>query len=228
MTNLAHIKLLLEKLPQFHKERGLKDNFCDYGKNVSESLQELEKAYKNLKSLETLEENETSKKKVLKEIKNAIKDAKNLKEEISDNAQNISKTATSNAVVRITDAHKSANKECRERWKNFIEKREEKWGKLANLVDKLPKTGGKEFKVAFDNLARYKTNIPQTNEEIQKIQQLRDELNSGVSKLGLEGAFGKFLEAAADGNALISELNKPEIKELLEKYNLWDSFRVQL
>ena len=101
-------------------------------------------------------------------------------------------------------------------------------GRLQHVIEKLPKTGGKEFKDAFDNLTRDKVNIPQTEKEIRKIQKLREELNLGVTKLGLKGAVGKFLEAAVEGNAPISDLNKPEIKELLDNYDLWDSFRVQL
>ena len=227
MPNLTQIKERLEKLPEFHKEKGLKDNFSDYGTKVSESLKELEKAYKNLKSLDTLEANVTSRKNVLTEIKDAIRDAKKIKEDITSDAQNILKTATSNAVIRITEAHKNANRICLERWNSFIENRKRKWSNLVNVVNKLPNTGGTEFKNAFDNLTNH-VNIPQTKAEIQKIQDFREELNSGVAKLGLEGEPGKFLEAAAKGDATISELDKSEVREFLDQYDLWNSFKIKL
>lgn len=229
MPNLAQLKQRLEKLPEFHRERGLKNHFREYGQKVTNYLEGLEQAHKCLKAIEVLEENPTFKRNVLREIKETIKDAKNIKEKISEEAKSVGDRATENAIGRINGSQRDANILCRDRWKGFIEKRENKWSKIAEVVEKLPKkTGGKEFKDSFDKFTRWKANIPQTEKEIKEIQQLKDALGDGITKLGLEGEFGKFLEATAVDGASIEDLKKPKIIEKLDEYDLWKSFRVHL
>ena len=83
-----------------------------------------------------------------------------------------------------------------------------------------------EYKNAVDRLGR--KSIPRTTEEVQEVKELKEAVRNGVTKLGLKGPSGKFLEASAFDGASLSDVKKPEIRLWLDENDLWDSFVVRL
>ena len=70
--------------------------------------------------------------------------------------------------------------------------------------------------------------IPQSEQEVEDAKKLQEELQQGISKLGLEGDFGKFLETASGGECSLKEVLKPEVKKKLDEFDLWDTFHITL
>lgn len=232
MVTIEELKSRLEKLPQLKAESDLGGHFACYKLQMIRFYADLSAVYQD--SIYASKVNSNSDyKRVLTEIKKAVLEAKNLYQEIENEAKNISKTANENKVIRISEFSKSARKKCDDIWNQERQKDLGKWVKISDVVKKMVKKGKQEFKnnvrefsQAVDAMSLQ--SIPKNNEEVSRLQDLKNELLSRVATLGLEGPFGKFLENSVDRGVSAKELLKDEIRSKLEEYDLLDSFRVRL
>ena len=57
-------------------------------------------------------------------------------------------------------------------------------------------------------------------------KKIAEELQRGISKLGLEGDFGKFLKTST--RCSLKQALEPEVKKKLDEFDLWDTFHITL
>ena len=227
MSKLKKLRKCLEKLPQLKKEKNLSSNFGVFTKKVAESKVMLSDSYRDMEYISKVFPGAGCKKKILPVLKSSIKEAQKLYKTIEEDPQTVQKKASENSVVRLRDSVTSANVKVRDTWVREINNNVTKWERLADVIQGLGAEGGREFKQAVVSLKNKK--IPKSDEEVVQIQNAQSELQKGIANLGLEGPFGKFLEATADNRgASPKDLFKQEIKEKIEEFNLWDSFQVRL
>jgi hypothetical protein len=228
MPNLTQLKSRLEKLPEFIKEQGLQSDFREYCSVSASTLDRLNQACKDMRSIQEIAENPTFEGSVTSKINKAISKAKKLHKDISEDGTVVAKTATKNNLVDLNEAGESANSICLTHWSKKIQGTIENWGDIAPVIEDLSPTGGREFKKALDDLSRYQNAIPQDNAGIKKYIATDLAISSGISKLNLDGKFGKFLNNVIKGKATTSQLSDPEIKEVMDEHKLWDRFKVRL
>jgi hypothetical protein len=228
MPNLTQLKSRLEKLPEFIKEQGLQSNFREYCSVSASTLVRLNQACKDMRSIQEIAENPTFEGSVTSKINKAISKAKKLHKDISEDGSVVAKTATKNNLRDLNEAGESANSICLAHWNEAIQSTLNRWGDIAPVIEDLSPTGGKEFKRALEDLSRHQNSIPQDKAGIKKYIATDSAISTGISKLKLDGKFGKFLNNVIKGKATTSQLSDPEIKKVMDEHNLWDRFKVRL
>jgi len=227
MSKLKNLRDRLEKLPQLKKEKNLSSNFGVFTKKVAESKVMLTDSYRDMEYISKVFPDAGCEKKILPILKSSIKEAQKLYKTIEEDPQTVQKKASENSVVRLRDYATSANVKVRDIWSREITNNVTKWEKLAEVTQGLGAKGGREFKQAVVSLKNKK--IPKSDEEVVQIKTAQINLHKGIANLGLEGPFGKFLEATVESRgASPKDLFKKEIKEKIEEFNLWDSFQIRL
>ena len=226
MPNLKKLKERLEKLPQLKSERNLSAKFGIYTQRIAQSREKLSKSFRDMEFISKVYPEAQCKQTVLPLLKKSIKEANKLYQSIDEDAQTVQKKATDNGVVRLGEYANSASGKCHDIWMLEITNNVTKWEKLASVIQNLGAKGGQEFKKAVETLKN--KNIPRNDDEVTEIEKIKIELQKGVANLGLEGPFGEFLKATSEVGASPRDLLEDEIKEKMEEYSLWDSFRVRL
>ncbi|MDA3896786.1 MAG: hypothetical protein PF482_11650 [Desulfobacteraceae bacterium] len=226
MPNLKNLKDRLKKIPELRSERKLSASFGVYTIKIAQSKEKIAKAYRDMEYIDRVFPEAECKKKILPVIKESVKKAKKIYQLIEADPQTVKKISTENSVIKINDYAKSASTKCHDIWNLEITNTVSKWEKLAAVIQGLGAKGGHEFKKAVEGLKNRQ--IPKNDDEVTQVKNGQKELQKGIANLALEGPFGKFLEATVAGGASPKDLLRPEIKDKLDEFNLWDSFKIRL
>lgn len=229
MPNLERLKERLKKLPERRALREYAEHFGLYTQKVKQLREKMKRTHKDMVYASKVNPNPDYDRNVLSELKKAVREAKKLHKVIEEDPQKVKTRATENTVVSLGDYASKANTQCHDIWTREIEGIIAKWEKIAVVVQNLKNLGakgGSEFKQAVDKLKLQA--IPQNDKEVEQVRTAKKDLQKGIATLGLEGPFGKFLEAAAKEIASPRDLLNDEVRSKLDEYKLWDSFHVGL
>ena len=227
MPRIDELKARLEELPRRLDERHLAEDFTKYTQKISSAYEKLGVAWEQMNASTMVNGNSAYKSRVLPELKNAAREAFGLHETISENAAAVKKKATENAIIRVGDYAEKAKQRCKETWAAELESNAIQWEKIASVFVELGAHGGQEFKKAVHELTTQQ--IPSNETDVKRVKQLIEKLQKGIQDFGLEGAFGRFLEATAGTTgASLRDLSDEEVQQQLTKHDLWDSFRIRV
>ena len=229
MPDLKKLREDIEKFPERRSEINLQGNFREYSEKVGELYLKLKASIEDAVRIEKSSGKENfDKNGVLSEIKTAIREAKKLKQSIEEDANSVASKATENAVVRMNEKATRSSTKCRDGWRQHIDRNATKWTQIATVLERFPSADCRDFKNAVRDLSTAGERIPQSDQEVEDAKKLQEKLQQGISKLGLEGDFGKFLETASGGECSLKEVLKPEVKKKLDEFHLWDTFHITL
>ncbi len=228
MISLPALKERLESLPERQREGRLSHDFAQYREKVIAAYQRLELSRGAMLRAAQVQGNIEYEKQVMPRIKKSIAETKRLKRSVEDDAFFVQSKAMENGVIRLNDAASAAHTLCQNIWTKEMGALLQKWEKVANAVISLQQKTqvATRFKTAVDKLKIQE--IPQNEDEVQDVQGRLEALQRGINELGLEGPFGVFLAAAAEGAASPRELLKDEVRKKLDEFDLWDSFFISL
>jgi len=226
ISKLKRLQNRMTKLEELKSELALSDQFGQYIKLFEIIRVSMEETRSGSYFAAEAYSNEIIKKKVITELKKVIRDAKKISKEINNDAYRVQSRAVENKVTDMKTSTESAATKLKDAWNKEITNNVSKWVGIAEVVNDLGAQGGRDFKLAVDKLKR--AAVPNTEEQVTKIKEEKNAVQNGISKLGLEGAFGKFLKLSAEGKASAKDLLNEEVRNKMDKYDLWDSFRVIL
>lgn len=226
MPNLKDLKVRLEKLPALRDERELSDHFKKYSEKISQVRAKLKISYIEMQCIEEVFPNMDPKNKIAPLFKKSTRLASKLHNSIAADPKVVTKKSTDTQITNLDDYAKSAHAQCHDYWATKISASVMKWEKVAAVIADLGAEGGADFQ---NTVSLFKSSsVPQCKEDIANIKEYQNKLQVGIANLGLEGSFGKFLEASASGGAPAKDLLKEEIKEKIDEFDLWDSFAVRI
>ena len=228
MPDLKKLRDDIEKYPERRSEINLRGSFRDYSQKLREMYIKLKGSSEDAERIEKATGKEDFKGGILTEIKTATREAKKLKKSIEEDAKAVETTATENAVTRIGDKTSRCSTKCRDGWRQHIDGKANKWSQIATVLERFPSADCRDFKNAVRGLSSARDRIPQTEQEVEDAKKLQEELQKGIAKIGLEGDFGKFLEAASAGNCTLKQALEPKVKKKLDEYNLLEIFQITL
>ncbi|MBZ0264125.1 hypothetical protein K8I28_05610 [bacterium] len=228
MPKLDSLKNRLVQLPQIHAERNLLDKFEKYTRSLSLSREKIEDTLEKHKRASKVFPSSEYEVKVFQEIKKAAREAKKLKKNIEENPEVVRNKSTENAVIRINDNAKNSESNCTNIWSKEVDTNITIWNKFARVVQGLATAGSQEFGEAIRYLQNNTSTFPKSEEEVERLLEARKKLHNGISNLGLEGSFGKFLIKSANRGSPLTDLFDDEIKQKMNEHDLWDSFLVRL
>ena len=233
MPDLNELKTRLLRLPDRKLENRYADRFRQYTQKLGESREKIKKAYKDMTNASKVNSNCEYESKVLPELKKAVREAKKLHKEISEEPKEVMLKATENGITRIGENAGAALKLNAKIWEVEMMSIVTDWEKIVNVVQILIPDKGEGFKQVVDHLKEGQE-IPQDDEEVDQIKTDIEELKSCIkdSKIEDETPFVEFLRSTVDGGVSLSVLSKgnlhsDEIMKKLEELDLWDSFRIR-
>jgi hypothetical protein len=143
--------------------------------------------------------------------------AKRLREKIDA----VQDPATDDDVALLVEHAKNAEKALRDRWARQLEDRLKGYGALVKAAEAAKLSGSRVMATQLTLLQRQSAAGPRTEAAAEEIRTAVAGLSGLVAQLGLEGASGRFLVSAAEGQGDARALCDPEVREFVERHGLW-------
>lgn len=127
-----------------------------------------------------------------------------------------------NDVIALVDAGRAAEKAVRERWTRQVEDRLKTYGALVKAAERAGLSGSRLMATQLTLLKARENKPPRTTDDVDTVRGALQGLAGMVAQLGLQGAPGRFIEAAAAGRGDAQALANPEVREFIERHDLWN------
>jgi len=161
-------------------------------------------------------------------VAKASRIAGNISTKLSSDPNVIEKKTTDTSLVNISDLADSSHTILKNQWKNLIQGQVATFESLVTAAKEAKLEGSIRLESLLLSIKGRAQNPPATREEAEKIRQELDALIKTVSELGLEGEVAKFLVNAAAGKGDPQALYIPEVKQFIERFNLWHLLQVKI
>jgi hypothetical protein len=136
--------------------------------------------------------------------------------------------ASDQDVIALGEAGKAADRALRDRWSRALDERLKGYGALARAAESAKLSRSQIMATQLTVLKTQASSPPLTVETAEKIAAALAGLAGLVSQLGLEGAAGEFLIAAANHQGDARALRDPAVLEFVERHELWPLLVVSL
>jgi hypothetical protein len=138
----------------------------------------------------------------------------------------IAKASFDNRIIAIKDFATGALKSVTDTWVVELNREVGIYNKVGQVAADRQLPGAFQFRVKIDTVIAAASNLPKDLEAARNLAGILQGLPDELKRLGLDGNAGKFLIAVAEGNGSARGLDDKSTRELLDRYNLWDSLSV--
>jgi hypothetical protein len=146
--------------------------------------------------------------------------------DLSVDLEVVSKHSFEAKMIDMDETASGALKPVTDLWQKKVDESVTPFNGLAQAVSDLKLQGGNALQQHLNALATAKDRLPLDEAEARAIKTRIDALPSIVGTLGLTGEAGKFLISVAAGNGSTVQLEQPEVRDFLTRYDLWDSLKI--
>jgi len=232
MPDLKDLKKRLKKLPKIREQSKWAATYGKYTKKLGESREKMKQIYKDIEHAEKVSSNKEYKSKVLSELEKAVRVAQAIHKKISGNQESVTLNTLEemeDLIIRIGEIATDAKNKCREIWDKETRERVEIWEKIAGCENYSETSDWQDFKEVVECLRESRKKIPQNEKDVEQINADSKKLEVLNKKLGHNPHVVTFLYDAMSekGASLKDLLEYDEIREKLDKDNLWDSLRIK-
>jgi len=228
MTNLVNLKERLLALPAVRKGRKHQERYAAYLDKTRDVKAKLEKTVAFIANTSSILPSKDCGE-ALRSTRRAVSAALRLHETLASNPESVLENAVEKRFIALFEHVNSAWKYCQEGWEKEIDAKIRNWTSLAEVVGKLVPGEGTRLRITIASLQSAKASPPKTKTEAINAQRLLEDLKGSVTRLGLDTAFGKFLQAAASPEgADLDAAQVTDVQETIAKYELEKVFRVRL
>jgi hypothetical protein len=228
MQTLDNLKLRLEALPGLREGRQHEARYAAFLKKTLPAKTDLEDA-----SLAAIFANvilpADGYGDARKTVRTSVSIASRLKDKLDAEPGAVGEPSIDKSFTRLFENADSALKTCKTTWAESLQSKIKDWETIADVVAKLVPSEGARLQRAIASLRGAKASLPTTEKVSEEVQGHLQNLKDALSNLGLETAFGKFLQAAA--SPLGADLNATEAEEvtaMIKKHKLEKVFRIRL
>jgi hypothetical protein len=167
-------------------------------------------------------------KKVDAHAKRAADMSKQLHRGLAKDSKSVETAKTETSIANIKEAARSARTEIQARWAEQITIKVEGYSSLVGAANEAKLGGSTKLQRTLAELLAKAYSPPVEDGEAEAVNLLFRRLVEDVSGLGLSGDAGNFLVQAAAGKGDPKWLEKPEVRAMLDKHNLWRILHVTL
>jgi len=227
MATLVELKERLSSLPDKRKRAELGATFAAHLGKVLVSRQKVERALTVASIAEEIlpSAGHTEAK---TRARKAGQQAVRLQKKLEAAPESICETSVDHSFMILNDHAEAAWRECNAAWEKELEAKVKDWAILVEVMNRLVPQQGGRLRTAVSALQNAKNKPPGSRAEASQIENHLKDLTDIVAKLGLKGAFGQFLRAAASQQGAGSkDLLDPEVQEKINQHKLWNVFRVK-
>lgn len=228
MKTLANLKLRLVALPgirQGRQHEACYASFLDKAIPAKESLGETFAAIANAQPVLPAAGYADAR----RAVRNASSVASRLRQKLTEEPASVIESKIEESFTRLFENAQSGLRSCKQAWESELQNKIKDWETIAEVVAKLMRTEGTRLKSTINSLRAAKGKLPLTKKDATEVQAYLEDLRDSVSKLGLETAFGKFLQSAASPfGADLSAAQETEVSNMITKHKLDKVFRIRL
>jgi len=159
-------------------------------------------------------------------VSNAQKKARTCLREVSQAIDAVAKPTFEARLIEMKDYAAGSVKPVVETWQKRLDDAIRPYEKLAQIVEERRLEGGEALSTVLVRIRGARTQTPPTDAEALAIKDAIAGLPGVVRSLGLTGTVGAFLVAVAEGSGSPRDLERKEVREFLDRYELWDALRV--
>ena len=159
-------------------------------------------------------------------VSNAKKKARGCLKELSQSIDAVSKATFETRIIDMKDHASSSVRPVLEAWQKSLDGSINPYERLAQIVQERQLTGGEALTRSLTSLRTTRTETPTSEAGALAIKALINNMPEVLRSLGLSKAVGAFLVAVAEGRGPVRELENIEIREFLDRYQMWDTLRL--
>jgi hypothetical protein len=161
-------------------------------------------------------------------VRNAASGARSCQRDLGKGIEAVAKPQFEKRIVDIKEAANGSTKPVTEVWQANIIAGVRAYVQVAKIAADQTLPGGHELNKKLDELISRSSVPPCDQKDAATLNLKLASLPEDVTTLGLTGKAGDFLVAAAEGRGSPRDLENAEIRDLLDRYKLWNSLRVTL
>lgn len=225
MTRLEQLKARVEALPGKREKQNLIDLLRKFGEDLSGARVNLATAMTQVEHARRVFA-EIPRQDVDEAVRKAALSARRLRSTLEKNLGDILTPGVEKRVLTLKDSAKEAASGVRESWKTMLDRQVGALRPIVTIARDARLQGGEELAHRLDKLAALRA--PATAEEAAALKSQLESLRESVTALGLKGKAGEFLMRAAQGLARAKDLEQPEVRDVLDRFQLWDRLSVKL
>lgn len=161
-------------------------------------------------------------------ITKASESARSCNRDLSKSADAVTKKSFDNRVIAIKDFAAASGKPVAESWEKLIIQEIATYEQVGRIAADRGLPGGTDFNEKLKTLRERAAKPPVNPTDADAVGSKLRDIPKDIKALGLTGKAGKFLISAAEGRGIAKDLEVAEIREMLDRYQLWTSLRVSL
>ena len=161
-------------------------------------------------------------------VRQAARSAGNLLKKLEKDPGIIEKRSFDKLLAGINELALSSLGPLKIQWKKLVSGRIQAFAGLVAAAAEAKLEGSTDLENLLHSIEARMNEPPVSEEQAVSIRNDLDDLVKGVAALELEGPGGLFLIEAAKGAADPRALYEPEIRQFIEKFDLWRLLRVRL
>lgn len=231
MTRLLSLKSRLEQLPATRKLKGLLGSMGQFQQKLTDSSVALDVAARNEGQANSVF-GEGQIAVVLAERRKAARLAKRLAAKLREDIESVNnpRARVNDAVTNLSEIATRAGRDVKAAWQRLIDQKVKPYDKLVEVARKLKLAGAEDLAGAMDQLRAVREVVPATPDRAAALAKRVKELPAAVKKLGLDDpAVSQFVVEASSGSAKLKAFtDNPSVVEFIQRYKLWDLFRVSI
>lgn len=225
MSKLLDLKTKIESIPDKQRRKNLVGKLSQYGKLTavaSETLVKCNEAQHYAREVFT----EDDFQKTSEHIKRAVTTATRLRSKLDNKVEAIETSDDKFTIIK--EAAVNASSALKDRWNLLLTKKLQDLEPLVRVAKESSLRGSQKLEQILNKLRSQANNPPTSSDTAASVTQDLETLFDSVNNLGLQGAVGKFLIEAKDGKGRAQDLSDPEVKQFIDKHNLWNLLNVKL
>jgi hypothetical protein len=226
MTRLEELKARAEALPGKRAHTQLVSQLRKYGEDLTAVREGLAEVTVQRGCVEHVFP-DVELAKVDGALREAARTARGLRTTLTKDLEAITTSSVEERVRKIKDAAKNARAVVKDAWHEALKKKLGALEPIVNIARDAKLAGGESMARQLDAL-RKQLEPPGTDQEAEDAEAGLRELTGSIATLGLKGAAGAFLQNAVQGRARADDLENAEVRELLDRYKLWDRLSIKL
>jgi hypothetical protein len=138
----------------------------------------------------------------------------------------VEQSRTETEITNLGEYADRASKSVRNRWETHLGAKIQGYETLLTAAKQAGLVRVQQVASALAFLQQRIKSPPLNGDEADTIRGSLDQLTESISQLGLEGEAGDFVVAASQGGAAAEDLLTPEVREFIDRHDLWRFLRV--
>jgi|ERR1039458_665315 hypothetical protein len=221
------LKAALESLPEKEQKKDLVGNLRQFAQSTAQACNSLETSFQTARLVQGIFSG-TEFRQLREKAADAARTARACDKKLVADVRVVSKDSFDKQVVAIKDYATAGANSVSDVWQKKLNTHIETYQRIADAARLARVPGSEPLEGTLNELRTRQRLLPSDAIDAAKLAKKVAGVAETIQNLGLTGKPREFLIAAANGQASARDLDQPDIREWLTRYQLWDILRVRV